>query len=447
MNKRSTCWLPVLALSLAVSACDYVPDWMGGGEEQKARLPGERITVLPVGSAVTPDAELKTLAVALPAPVPNTEWPQHTGIFTSASANLAAAGEFTDSTSASAGDGESFEHTLVPRPVVAQGLVFAMDAAGNISAHDVADISTVRWQSAGVAEEDEPQIIGGGLAYNQGRLYATSGRGAVAAIDAATGKEIWKKSIRIPFRSAPKIAGNTLFAITIDNQVYAINTANGDILWSQRGINESAGILNSISPTVVSGIAIVPFSSGELYGLAVQDGRELWNTSLAVAARTQAMSIFSGIGGDPVVDNDVVFAVSAGGMLSVISLWNGQRIWDKPIASINTPWVAGDYLYLLTADNTLVCFIKYSGRVRWATQLPSFEDMEAKKHPITWSGPVLVSGRLAIVGSRGEMMLVSAADGSIVSTVEIPDDIYTPPVIAGGQMYLINQSATLYSLK
>lgn len=446
MNK-SQVWLCALAGVLVLTGCDYVPSWMGGRKNNAPRLPGERITVLSTNAAFTPDAELKNIAVTLPAPNANADWAQHTGMLSATGGNLAAPGTFESSQSASAGDGEAFDYTLIPRPVVGKGMVFAMDAVGNISAHDAADITNKRWQSEGVAEEDEPQLIGGGLAYNQGRLYATSGRGTVAAFDAATGKLLWKKSINIPFRSAPKVAEDKVFAITIDSQIYAFSAANGDILWSQRGINESAGILNSVSPTIASGTVIVPYASGELYGLAAQDGRELWSESLAVAARTQALSVFSGIGGDPVVDNDVVFAVSYGGMLSVLSLWNGQHIWNKPVSSINTPWVAGDYLFLLTSDNTLVCFIKYSGRVRWATQLPSFEDEEDKKRPITWRGPVLVSGRLAVAGSRGEMLLVSAADGRIVSTVEIPDDVYTAPVIAGGRMYLVNQSAELYSLQ
>jgi outer membrane protein assembly factor BamB len=255
-------------------------------------------------------------------------------------------------------------------------------------------------------------------------------------------------SVRIPFRSAPKIGEGKLFATTIDDQLYALDANNGAVLWTHRGMNEQAGVMNSISPTLVPGAVLVPYSSGEIYMLATGDGNELWQAAVSSSKRsTQSGDLFTGIGGDPVVDGQVVFAVSNGGVFGVLGLDQGQPLWNKPVASFNTPWVAGDYVFLLTADNTLVCFMKYEGRVRWATKLEGFEDMERKLHPITWRGPVVVNGQVAVVSSTGKLVLANAADGTIESTKDVPEDIYTAPVVAGGSMYLISKNATLYSLK
>lgn len=435
-------------LCLALSACDMtIPSWMGGPPPEIERLPGERITVLPVDQALQPDPSLKDFPVAVPAPYENAEWPQHNGYITAATGNLAAKGAFEDESSARAGKGESFDHALVPRPVVGGGKVYAMDAEGNISAHDMNDITTIFWQSEGVSEEDEDDVLGGGLAFDQGRVYATSGRGAVAALDAASGKVLWKKSVRSPFRSAPRISGGRLFALTIDSQIYAFDAASGEIIWTQRGIDETTGLMNSVSPAVTGEMVIVPYASGELYALSTIDGRELWNASLAMSRRTEASGIFAGIGGDPVIDGNVVFGVSAGGFLAVFGIPTGQRMWERPIASVNTPWVAGDYMFLLTANNTLVAFVKYDGRISWATRLPSYGDEERKLNPIAWKGPVMAGGRLAVVSSHGELVLIAAENGKVISTLSIPDGIHTAPVIAGGKMYLAGKNATLYSLQ
>jgi outer membrane protein assembly factor BamB len=192
---------------------------------------------------------------------------------------------------------------------------------------------------------------------------------------------------------------------------------------------------------------IVPYSSGELYALSTADGKEIWSDSLLLNTQTQAGNVFSGIGGDPVIDGEVVFAVSSSGTLSVYGLVQGQAVWERPVSSTNTPWVTGDYMYLLSTENTLICFVKYTGAVRWATTIQSFEDEEDKKRPISWRGPVMVGGKLALVGSRGQMLLISAQDGKVTDTKSIPDDVYTSPVVAGGRMYLISQDATLYSLQ
>jgi outer membrane protein assembly factor BamB len=148
-----------------------------------------------------------------------------------------------------------------------------------------------------------------------------------------------------------------------------------------------------------------------------------------------------------VVDGDVVFAVSSGGLLAAYGIPLGQRLWEKPISSMTTPWLAGDFLYVLASDNTLLALVKYDGRVRWATKLPSFEDEEKKRRPIFWRGPVMAGGKLYLAGSRGQMKVVNSADGLIASDIDIPDDVLTSPVIAGGTMFLVTQDAQLVALR
>ena len=445
MTARQNAAFAVLLL-LSLSACSHLPSWLGGGTKEKPKLAGERADVLVVSSELAPDEAASQINVPLPTINANSDWPQHTGNFTAGTANLAI-GDLSKEDSAEAGKGGEFEHTLIPRPVVGGGLVFAMDADGRISAHEAGHIGTVKWVSEGVYEDVEQDNVGGGLAYDSGKLYATSGRGKAVALDAQTGQELWNASVHIPFRSAPKIGDGKLFAITIDDQLYALDIANGNVLWNHRGISEVAGVMNSISPALVTGAVIVPYASGEIYMLASGDGHELWNGAVSAGRTTAASSIFSGIGGDPVVDGQVVFIVSNGGGFSVLGVDQGAPVWNKPLSSFNTPWIAGDYAFVLTSDNTVVSFMKYDGRVRWATKLEGFEDMKRKLYPITWRGPVLAGGKLALVSSKGKLALINALDGKIEEIKDVPEDIYTAPVVAGGVMYLVNKDAKLYSLQ
>ncbi|MDE3038187.1 MAG: PQQ-like beta-propeller repeat protein, partial [Pseudomonadota bacterium] len=292
----------LLTLCVMLGGCSVMPSWLGGKKEEKPKLPGERIAVLPVGAGLEPDATLKTVPFTLPPPAMNADWPQHNGTISAAAGNLAGGG-FSIVMNATAGDGNAFESTLVPPPVVAGGTVFVMDAAGTISAHDAGDISKIHWQSPGVSEADDPPILGGGLAFDGGKLYAVSGLGAAAAFDAATGQPIWRKKMDVSFLSAPQVTDGKLFVLTLDNQIYAINATNGDALWNQRGINETTGLMNQVSPTVTGDTVIVPYSSGEVYALAAADGHELWSDSLSPGGgHIGTSALFGGIGGDPVVD-------------------------------------------------------------------------------------------------------------------------------------------------
>lgn len=438
-------WAALSALLFLVTACDYLPSWMGGAQKKVERLPGEREDVLKADTAFKADEILQNVSFQIPPATANNDWPEHTGQFTALTANLVVKGDLHIKQSVSVGEGNEFSHTLVPRPVIADGRVYGMDAEGYVSAHDINDISKKLWMSSALVVDKEDEVMGGGLAVNAGKLYGVSGLGRVAALDAASGSELWHRDLGIPLRSAPRIAGKMLFVITIDSQLFALDAATGTTLWSHRGIGETAGLMNTISPTVASDMVIVPYASGELYALKLETGDEIWRASLAQAKRTEATAIFSGIGGDPVVDESVVFAVSSSGLFSVFNLLNSQPLWEKNIASINTPWVVGEYVFVLTEDNRLMAMVKYDGRVRWSVQLKSYQDAKRKLKPIVWRGPVMADGKIIVVSSDGEMLVIDGASGSILSTVDVADGISTAPVIADGKIFIVGKDATLYS--
>ncbi len=443
MNKNI---ISCIAISALLTSCSYLPTWMGGRVDEKPKLVGERFSALPITGQAQPDDSLKSSPVRLPAPAANADWVQPTSLFTAATGNLAG-GEFKSKTSATAGDGNDFESSLIATPIVAGGVVYAMDASGIISAHDASNVASVRWKATDIADTHGHDVFGGGLSFDAGVVYAVAGHGKVAAFDAASGKLLWAKDFTTPMRAAPRISGDRLIVVTMDSQTYALSAKTGDILWDHRGINETAGVMNNVSPTIVGGSVIVPYASGELFALNLADGSPQWSdTLLQSKGGAQGSGAFTGIGGDPIIDGNIAIATSTNGVTAAINMATGQRVWQQAIASMNTPWLAGDELFLLTADNVLVDMVKYSGKIRWATQLESFIDKERKLKPISWKGAVLVADKLLLTNSQGEIVFVSAADGKIVKTMDSPSKITSAPVVAGGRLYLVGSDATLYCL-
>jgi len=67
-----------------------------------------------------------------------------------------------------------------------------------------------------------------------------------------------------------------------------------------------------------------------------------------------------------VIDRDRVLAISHSGLMVSIDLRTGDRIWEQDIGGVHAPWVAGDFIYVLSADSELLCLTRADGRVRWA---------------------------------------------------------------------------------
>ena len=160
--------------------------------------------------------------------------------------HLAAADQLELAWSAGIGTGSAGEGQLLARPVVAAGRVFTMDAEGRIRAFD-AENGDLVWEFA-QAEESEDGLIGGGLAYADGWLFATLSSGYVVALDAASGTEMWRQSLGVPLRAAPTVAEGRILVLTADNQLYALEGTTGRPIWRHAGFFEGTGLLGCAEP-------------------------------------------------------------------------------------------------------------------------------------------------------------------------------------------------------
>ena len=223
---------------------------------------------------------------------------------------------------------------------------------------------------------------------------------------------IWKTGVAAPIRSGPTVADGRVYAVTVENELVALAADDGRRLWAHNGIPETAGLVGSASPAVEGEVVVVGYSSGEIYALTVENGRPLWSDSLASVRAVDAVSALADIRGRPVIDRGRVFAISHSGRMIAIDLRSGERVWEQDIGSTHGPWVAGDYVYVVSNDDELICLARNDGKVRWVRQLPRYEDEKNKEDPITWAGPVLGGDRLIVLSSNGWALSVSPYTGA-----------------------------------
>ena len=283
----------------------------------------------------------------------------------------------------------------------------------------------------------------GGPAFWNDRLYVSTGYAQVLALDPADGKVIWRQNVTAPVHSAPTVAEGRVFAVTIENELNALSTDDGRKLWSHNGIPEPAGLLGGASPAVEGEVVIPAYTSGEIFALRVENGRSVWSDSLASTRSVNAISGLADIRGRPVIDHGRVFAISHSGRMAAIDLRSGERVWEQEIASSHSPWVAGEFVFVLANDNTLVCLTRKDGKIRWVHQLRRYEDEKAKSDPIRWAGPVLGGNRLIALSSLGELVSVTPDGGQRVGGQSLSGSAFLGPVIAENALYLLTDDANL----
>ncbi|WP_341705315.1 PQQ-binding-like beta-propeller repeat protein [Ferrovibrio sp.] len=439
---RRGLWM-VMGIALVLSGCDSMKDWFA--KEEKSKIAGERISVLSFDSQLDPDPQLADTPVELPKPWANSDWPQGGGYPGHAMYHLALPASLQRAWTADLGSEASDEQRIMAQPVVAEGKVFAMDAEANVAAFD-AKTGNRLWRVDVTPRSEESGAIGGGLAYYDGKLFVSTAYGDVLALQPATGLVYWNTELKLPIRGAPTVDAGRVFVITYDNELYALDTERGEVQWNHAAVTEQAGFLGAANPAAQGNIVIAPFSSGEVLALRADTGVVAWGEQLIRASsRVSQAGALNDINGRPVIDRDRVYAVSQSGRFIAIDLRTGERIWERVIPSIQTPWVAGDFIYAITVDAEILCLSRRDGRVKWIRQLRRYEDPSAKtrKGIITWYGPVLAGDRLLVASTDERILSISPYTGDLLGELRLPDKASVSPVVADGTVYVVTDDATL----
>lgn len=431
----------LLAGLAALPGCALYEDIFG---TSKKPLPGQREPVLagarPLADGTVPQR------VTLPAATDRPDWPQPGGGSAHEGGHLAMPGGFNLAWSASIGESSGYRRRITAQPVAAGGRVFAMDSDGMVSAFDAATGRRL-WSADTEPEGDRSTNVGGGISVGGDTVYATTGRAEVLALEAATGAVRWRAPLGAPARSAATVTPERLFVGTLDNQLLGLSATDGRRLWSYQSTASETLVLGLPTPAFVDGIVVAGFGSGELVALRAASGSVAWSDSLAASRGRTSITDLSAIRGMPVVKDGRVYAASLGGVLLANDLRSGRRLWELEFASGETPWVAGEWLFAVSAGAELAAINRSDGSVAWIRRLDRFENPERERGPITWCGPVLAGGRLFLGNTSGRALLLDPATGETTGTLSLPGALTLAPIVAGGTMYMVTDSGTLLALR
>ena len=432
-----------LVLPLALGGCSLWDKWFG---ENKKPLPGKREPVLGATHGLSVDESAGK--VVLPQAVRNAAWPQAGGNPAHLMGHLAANERLAQAWTADIGSGGGYRQKIMAQPVVAEGVVYTMDSNAVVSAFDLAT-GRRRWRLDTRAKDDDSTNIGGGLAVDQGILYAVNGLAELVAIDAVSGAIKWRTVLGAPARSAPTVAEGRLFVTTIEDRLLARATDDGRELWTHQATNAVTAVLGQPAPAYADGLVVAGFGSGELVCLRAESGNVVWSDNLGAAGgRAASVADFSSIRGLPVISNGRVFATGTGGLTLSLDLPTGRRLWEREVASVASPWVAGDWVFLVSLEQQIAALNANDGRVAWITDLPRWEDPEKQKDSFTWFSPVLVEDRIVVAGTSEEALSISPYTGDILGRQKLSgQSAPVGPIVADGTLLLVSEDARLLALR
>jgi outer membrane protein assembly factor BamB len=186
----------------------------------------------------------------------------------------------------------------------------------------------------------------------------------IAALDAASGKTIWEYKYAAPTdgvdfsqgagpHSTPLIVGNRLYATSSRREIFALDKTNGKLLWSHDFMKEynapNPGRGYTCSPIAYNDTVIVTLGgpSQAVAAFNQQSGALVWKGGRSDVSPASPILID--------VDGQPQLVVFGGDMITGVSPTNGTTLWSHPHKTdwglnISTPvWSPTDHLLFASA--------------------------------------------------------------------------------------------------
>nr|WP_207186942.1 PQQ-like beta-propeller repeat protein [Rhodovulum imhoffii] len=426
---------------------------LGACTEKELILPGERVGVREAlagvsGEADAPLAARSAPAVVLPAARNVTDWPQLNATAENLSPHAALGSSLTQIWAADIGAGNTRRNRITAAPVVVGGRVFAMDAQATVTA---ISISGARLWATDLtpALERGKEASGGGLAHGEGKLFVSTGFGALVALDPATGREIWRQRTGAAVTGAPTYRDGLVYVVSRDNTAWAIRAGDGRIQWQLPGAPSPSGVIGGAAPAISDRLAVFPFGSAELAATLRQSGVRVWAATISGQRRGTVYAKVMDITADPVIDGQVIYTGTQSGRVVALRANSGERIWTAEEGALGPVLPVGGAVYLISDQARLVRLDAQTGAIVWAKEMPYYtkERVRRRKAVYPHYGPVLAGGRLVVASGDGVIRSFSPQSGALLSTVDLPGGAASRPVVAGRILYVVTAKGQLLAFR
>ncbi len=107
---------------------------------------------------------------------------------------------------------------------------------------------------------------------HDGKMFVTASYSRIYALDAKSGKKLWKYEHRLPEGIMPccdvvnrgaALYDNLVIFSTLDAQIVALDQATGKVVWKEKIDDYAAGYSNTAAPLIAKGLVLTGVSGGE----------------------------------------------------------------------------------------------------------------------------------------------------------------------------------------
>lgn len=253
------------------------------------------------------------------------------------------------------------------------------------------------------------------------------------------GKVIWKERLAAETFNAPLVAGRRIFVQTADRSTLAFDGQSGRRLWLQeRNAGESlvlrrAGVLQPVGDTLLAG------AGARLIGMNPNNGASRWEVPVASPRGTNDVERLVDLVGPVSRIGESICARAYYAAVGCVDASRGTLAWSQP--SIGAEGVAGDasHVFGVESNGVLVAWNRANGVRAWSSDRLRLRSLTA---------PLAVGNTLVLGEDTGTVHFLSKADGAPLNRL-VPDGsaIAATPVIAGNVVVVVTRNGGVFAYR
>jgi outer membrane protein assembly factor BamB len=344
------------------------------------------------------------------------------------------------------GDGEG-RSWLRQRPTLDGNTLYAVTDSGELLAVDAASGKQL-WKVTAIEVADRPSkwkvwkrsVVETGLSSSPGvgnGLVVVGGRnGEVIAFDAASGAKRWSVRATSEVLSAPFVGATRVVVRSNDGRVFGLDPADGTRKWVfDRGL-PTLSVRGNSSPIGTQGAVFVGYDDGSVVALREDDGQRLWEQSVAEPEGRTELDRMADIDGEMVIDGDQLYVSSVHDKTMALAIGNGQPLWTQDVGSYGGVAVAPDRIVVSDKVGNVWAIDRSNGTSLWKQD--AFGNRQL-------TSPV-IQGEYAVVGDLdGYLHWLRLDTGVIVARQRVERAALrgSPQVSPGGVLYALSNEGEL----
>lgn len=314
------------------------------------------------------------------------------------------------------GESANFDFT----PAIDAGYVYVASAEGELAKLDVASGNQV-WRVK-VGEK-----LTGGVGVGGSLVVVGTQNGMAYAYDIA-GKLQWKSRLSSEILSAPRYFDGMVIIRTGDSRIYGINANDGSRKWVYDRSSPALTLRSSAGLVVDGGAVYAGFAGGKLVAIRADNGKILWEASVAQPKGVTEIERIADITSLPVVDGPLIYAVAYQGRIAAVDRQSGRIVWNRDISSLSGLSAEDARIYVSHAVGSLYSLDYATGKTFW-------RQGALKNRQLT--APVPMGSLIAVGDLEGNVHFLNREDGAFAARVKTNNSAIMP------QMALINSNTVL----